>query len=297
MDYLISINNDVRGQVIQLGAYLREWMAKLLEQNAHSHMKEKTIGNRHFFICHWKRKNRFQDKEFRKRLGSAIADFICDSMESMIIKQIIGEEHPFFDRAEMLNIEGRVIHLLESSVWEYAKVVYAHRREKLARQITAYLKENSSMAVDGFVQFRMKTYRRALAVCVDEAVQEYWLDREYREFIEWLRYFVSLESSKLPIVHVFHKGKGRFRLVDDEGVPLSDSKGNWDGDSSFMSWTEEDQVVGALLHWVPKQIVIHTQNKEENVIRTLMQIFEDRVILCENCHSCAVSLSFRQSLD
>lgn len=295
MDYLISINNDVRSLVIQLGASLREWMAQLLEHHAHCHLNEKTIGNRHFFICHWKRKSRFHDKVFRKRLGAALADFICGGMESIIIKQIIGEKHPFFDMEEKQNIENRVLHLLEGSVWEYAKVVYAHRKEKLARQITAYLKENQFLAIDGFVQFRMKTYRQALAVCVDEAVQEYWLDREYREFIDWLRYFVSLESSKLPIVHVFHEGKGQFYLVDDQGVPLMDSKEEI-GPSSPVVWAE-DQVVGALLHWVPRQVVIHTKNKEENVIRTLMQIFEDRVMLCENCDTCADLLTFWQTLD
>lgn len=269
-------------------------MAQLLEQHTYCQLNEQTIGNRHFFICHWKRKNRFQDKIFRKRLGGALADFICSNMESMIVKQIINSKHPFFGKEEKKDIENRVLHLLEGSVWEYAKVIYAHRKDKLARQITAYLKENHFLAIDGFVQFRMKTYRQALAACVDEAVQEYWLDQEYREFINWLRYFVSLESSKLPIVHLFHKGKGQFFLLDEQGVPLFDAKEEIQ--DSSVAWSE-DQVVGALLHWVPRQVVIHTKNKEENVIRTIIQIFEDRVTLCEDCHTCDDLLTFWQMLD
>ena len=54
----------------------------------------------------------------------------------------------------------------------------------------------------------MKDYIEQLEESVDKAIDEYLMDKEYREFIKLLRHFVDLQEPKRDVVNiVFHKHK------------------------------------------------------------------------------------------
>lgn len=287
MTYAISLDHPDCAKIICLSAYLKECVAQFQEKLSACHIDETVSGTLYQCTITIERRSLLQEREFRKRLGRIVAEFVCEHLEPEMIRDIIQQEHGLRQPDEVQQIENQVRRLLETSAWEYAKVVYANRRDKIARQLSAFLKESQQLSVDGFARFRMKTYRYVLATCVQEAVHEYLLDQEYREFIHLLRSFVEIQPTKLDFVHLIHEGRGDFRLLQADGTPLVIKEGNEALKEMFeFSLSREDMIVSTMLSIVPREICLHTHDPQENVIRTLIQIFEGRICLCEGCRYC-----------
>jgi putative sporulation protein YtxC len=292
--YLISMDVADSSKVIRLRACLQDVAARFGGMERECRIEEHEQGGRQYFA--FSISGGVQaDREFRRSLAEALSDFVCDSLEPEMVRSMIQKSHPFYGLDEVAAIQGYVSQLLESSAWECSRVVYGSRRDKLARQISRFLRENRQLAVDGFTRFRMKTYRMALAACVRDAVHEYTLDREYQEFIQLLRQFVTLQPARYPLVHVVHDGRGRFRLFQADGTPLEWREMMQDArESPDPACSHEDALVGALLAAAPERVVLHSKNPSENVIRTLIQIFKGRIMVCDGCSQCGLELSFRE---
>ncbi|MDQ0416776.1 putative sporulation protein YtxC [Croceifilum oryzae] len=289
LDYSISIS---RRDPIQL-AFLRDrfgnMIMKLKKIGVNASFVEEPTGELHFFKIHTQRKRRLQDKEVHREMGDAIASFLCDFAETDLIRGIIQKEHTNIKLDEMDQIEFRAQQLLERNSWSYLRTGYHVRKERISKQIAMYLDSNRVLSIDGFVRFRLKAYRKSLVRCVKDAYEEYQLDKEYRDFIELLRYFVSVQSPKVELIHVVHRGSKQFQLLKEDGTPYQLRE--LDGavqELMDQSLSHEDLVVSSLLSIAPEKLVLHTKQQEENVIRTLLQIFEGRVVVCHDCQHCHV---------
>lgn len=287
LDYSISIS---RRDPIQL-AFLRDrfgnMVMKLKKIGVNASFVEEPNGEFHFFQLHTQRKRRLQDKEIHREMGDAIASFLCDFAETDLIREIIQKEYTQVSLEEMDQIEFRAQQLLERNSWSYLRTGYHARKERISKQLALYLDENRVLSIDGFVRFRLKAYRKSLVRCVKDAYEEYQLDKEYRDFIELLRYFVSVQSSKVALIHVVHKGSRQFQLLKEDGTPYQLRE--LDGavqELMDQSLSHEDLVVSSLLSIAPEKMILHTKQQEENVIRTLLQIFEGRVVVCHDCQHC-----------
>lgn len=291
MTYSISISNQELSKIIRLRACIVTVLSQL-QQILHSiTMHETVMGDRVLFEIHHNKGNSV-DKELRKNLGEGIAEFICDCMEPEMIRRIIRHNYQYYCSYEIGEIEKVVNRLLEGSAWEYARVVYVNRREKLAKQIFTYLKENKDFAVDGFTQFRLVSYKEALSKCVKEAIDEYVVELEYREFIGLLRSFVAIQTPIIDLVHVLHKEKNQFHVLREDGTRLKarELQGVFK-EVLEQSFSHEDIIVSTLLSALPEKVILHTTDPEETLVRTLLQVFQGRIALCDGCNECGLALS------
>jgi putative sporulation protein YtxC len=294
MVYHISISTHEPTKVIRLRACLGSVITQLQQVDPQFTMTEIELGDRFLFSCQMiqsSKKNQCSDKEVRKKLGEVLAEYICDCQEPEIIRHMIQQEFKYCFYQEMIEIEKVVYRFLEGSAWEYAQVVYLNRRQKLAKQLAAFLKENKDLAIDGFTHFRLHSYKEALFKCVKDAIKEYLVDQEYKEFISLLRSFLVVQKSKIPLVHLLHVGKSKFRVLKGDGTPLNEDE--MDGIFQEMieqSFSHEDFIVSILLSIAPERVILHTNQPEENLLRTLIQIFHGRIVICYGCHHCGIPL-------
>jgi putative sporulation protein YtxC len=296
VSYLISANLRDRTKVNRLSVFLKKFLDNLQKKSVRCSMSETAVGPRRFFLLRFGSVR--HRRKWRTALSRALADFICDSIEPDLIRRMIRQELHSHAAGEISQIEQVVLRLLESSAWERENAIYASRQEKLADQIATFVEESPKLAVDGFVRFRMKAHCRVLAACVKEAIHDYRLDQEYKEFIRLLRHFVQMQPPKTPLVHVIHEDKGRFRLLGADGAPyVFQEVTNWFREFLESPFSHEDYVVSALLTVVPDQVVLHTKNPEQNVIRTLVQIFEGRIMICDGCGQCRQTIHCGKTLD
>jgi putative sporulation protein YtxC len=159
----------------------------------------------------------------------------------------------------------------------------------LHKPIFHFLRESKLLAIDGYVRFRLGFYRKALTKCVHDAVDQFLLDQEYQDFISLLKYFVSVQDSKIDLVHIMHKGVKQFELLDADGDSLQLNDGGTLQEIVEHSFSHEDLIVSTLLTIAPEKIILHTKFPEENIIRTLTQIFEARMIKCSGCNTCGTA--------
>jgi putative sporulation protein YtxC len=286
--FSISYTTRDLGNLVHLRSHLQMLAVERARQGNDVAYREHREGGRHFFLL-GETKGRGR-KEWIRSLAETLASFMCDCLEPEWIRSLIQRFYASGTAKERTRIEQEVLRLLDGSAWECARVVYGHRREKLAGQMAGYLQENPVLAVDGFARFRLQSYRQTLADCVKEAVNDHLLDLEYREFIQLLKRFVSLQPPGIRMVHVIHGGKERYRLLEEDGTPLVCNE----QDTKDLPLSHEDRVVGTLLSLLPARVMIHSPAPDENMIRTLLQIFEGRAVVCSGCARCDMRFAFQR---
>lgn len=227
-----------------------------------------------------------------ERASHAIAEYILVSHEDKLIHKIITRDHGYKLPADIHKIEDYTVHLLKHLEEETGCDVARERRKlQIAAQISSFLNVNTRLNVDGFVRFRLPAYVEELQEVVEYAIDEYLMDKQYQEFIALLKYFVYIQDAKIPVAHLMHKGENDFILLNEELQPIETKQVETfvvemiDKDINY-----EDMIVSTLITVSPQQVYIHTRQPEMQVIKTIMQIFEDRATICTLCSSCVPHL-------
>jgi hypothetical protein len=197
-----------------------------------------------------------------KAASKAIAEFVISELEPGMLASIIRKKYRNHSLAESAAIEKYCHDLLHGKEWDglgtrFLDADRLRRKGKVAAEIERYLQDHTELNITGFATFRLEPYRRELTEVVEYALDEYVLDKQYQEFISLLKYFVFLQDTKVPMIHLLHKGGHDFILYD-ESFKLLDT--------------------------------IHTRQPEMQVIRTIETIFDQRVTVCVQCVSCSSSL-------
>ena len=120
---------------------------------------------------------------------------------------------------------------------------------------------------------------------IDNAVNQFVIDREYSDFISLLKIYISSKPSS-GLVHLIYTG-GESVLLDEHKNIISISKAklnvNYLSDISFSS---NDYTLNSLLTLLPDKIIVHLITKEDEFINTLKLIFESKVNICTDCTIC-----------
>ncbi|REK74542.1 putative sporulation protein YtxC [Paenibacillus paeoniae] len=234
---------------------------------------------------------------FYKASASAIAEYVVSQMEPDLLSSIIGKKYRGNPSMDAVLIQKYCYDLLHGKEWEglgsrFQEADRARRKGKIAEEIEKFLEVENDLNISGLLTFRLRAYRNELTEIVEYALDEYVLDKQYQEFISLLKYFVQLQESKVPLVHLLHKGGHDFTLYNESFQPL-EAKPPSDRIVAEMLETEmniEDMVISSLISVSPKQIMIHTRHPEMQVIRTIETIFDSRVKVCVKCPSCSSTL-------
>ncbi len=219
------------------------------------------------------------DAEVGKEVAHALAQHIVANLEPDLLNQLLRRHYSQFDDAERAEI-------LDSAR------VDAPRRDltaRLARRIGDYLAQHGAVNLDGFVTFRLKDYVSGLEHDVDAAVDEFLIDREYREFVRLLHYFVEVQTPKLPEVHVMLRPDGRFELRDHLMQPLaSEVPLDFHLDSQGAEMNLEDVLVSSLITLAPAEVTVHGDDAAQELpsVRTAKQVFGQRLRYCSGCGAC-----------
>ena len=71
------------------------------------------------------------------------------------------------------------------------------RKKQITEKIKEYLDKNDELILDGFINFRLKDYMLEIEGLVDDAVDDFLMEKEYLEFIRLLRYLWTFKNLKL----------------------------------------------------------------------------------------------------
>ncbi|MGI5857773.1 MAG: sporulation protein YtxC [Tepidanaerobacteraceae bacterium] len=265
-------------------------------------LKKARKGNSLFFYCHVDDEIILKEKYFGKlrqvfvnRVANALSDIIINHWEPVLIKRIIREDYFYFNKVEQNKIYDFTRDLLNyNELSGKHDISYQIKRKTfILHKIQEYLVNSSIIILDGFVNFRLKEYMEQLQETVDVAIDEYLMDKEYREFIKLLRHFVDLQESKRDLVNVvFHNTE---IILMDENSKFIEKDSSLDliaKDNPEVNM--DDIIVSTLINIAPKKITIHgfTGKEKREVVNALYNIFEGRIRFCHNCDICRKSKPF-----
>ena len=226
-------------------------------------------------ILHFKGK---EYKKFNKFLSSLLEEIVIEFYEEKILKQLINYNYFYFDDYERKGILDNCIRTIEPD--EYMKNISQQK------DVVEYFNENKKMILDGFVYFRLKDYIKYLDEVVDYAVNQFIVEKEYKEFINLLKVYVETRKPEYKTLHLIYLNNESI-LLDEEKNIVSVSENIYNAKYlSDISFSSNDFALNALLTLLPEKIEIHLIDDEDEFINTLKLIFEGRVFICKECEIC-----------
>ncbi|MDD4493364.1 MAG: putative sporulation protein YtxC [Eubacteriales bacterium] len=292
MQFLNIETSEPDDEIVQ---YITERLNSVECEDGKFNIKGTTTGNSTSVTCKiedsGKRVKKIQQyNSLINNVAGILADYIVKKYESRLIYRIINTNYGYFNAAEKREIFNLVeIALIDDTKSFLNNLFQVRRRNILIRKLFDYFEDSNQIILEGFVNFRLKEYMKDLEDIVDKAVDSFLIDREYREFIRLLRYFVEIQEPKFTVVHVTPSFDGKYILSDGNkneitGKCIQELLDEVSvGEISF-----DDLLMSSLITLAPTRIVIHKvtafQNKE--LLETIKNVFSGKVSICNNCELC-----------
>lgn len=220
-------------------------------------------------------------------VASLVSHFLMEDLTVHLLKDLIRFHYFYFGREEREEILAIACRQFDSVKLRRRRELH---RELIEKSILAYLKgPHDHLNIEGFYNFRLHECRRELRRVIDEAVENHLADKEYREFIRLLKYFLSLQQPKIELVHLTADQKGRVRITDHRFKQVDPCEWDefdltdFDDESDY-----EDILVSMLVSVAPRRIMLHRSvfQRYPRAVESLRRIFENRLIYCEDCSHC-----------
>ncbi len=152
-------------------------------------------------IMHYKESN---VAKFQNIVANIIVDAVIDFYQDSIIKRIINVNYFYFDEFE------------KNIIFENCQEFFMQDKEEIIEtifmEIRKYLADNKNIVLEGVINFRMNEYVTILDNIVDMSVNKFIIEKEYKEFINLLKIYVSSTESKVDMLHLIYQ-KRRINTV------------------------------------------------------------------------------------
>ncbi len=221
--------------------------------------------------------------EFYSKLSNILSFLVVDELEDSILEKIILQNYFYFNYDERKEILNYYYSILSEDYYEK----FESKFSSLYNSFLEYISENKCLVLNGFLNFRIQGYYKILNEIINESVNLYLMEKEYKEFISLLRFYINSQSSNSSIVHLICNSNENVLIDENKNIiNIYDEVFNakYLSDISFSS---NDYILNTLLNLLPKKIYIHLlDNSINEFITTLQLVFENRVELCVDCDIC-----------
>lgn len=223
----------------------------------------------------------------------AITNVIIEFIRFDLIKDILEAKFPRYLTFE----NGKILDIIKDFYNENGNndnplvLNYSYRKE-IMNSLMDFFEDHNELILEGFVQFRLKEYKENLEKAIDYIIKEYETQKEYKEFLRLLKYFVDVQEMKEEVVHIVGTKNERFRLFDKDKNDITNRcKQEFEQDFNNKEINYDDFLVSALITIAPKQIIIHNYKALQNkpIFETIINIFQGKVTICSKCDFCTNS--------
>lgn len=292
--YLSIGVNDSAENVIQ---HIDKELQQLKDKRINYSVKVVDIEGATSVLCNLEEEGLFSKKASQYELlkyhvSNALADYIIQQYEEKILARIINSNYGYFnsiDKKEIMEISKRIIRN-DDKVF-FNTLFQIRRRNLIVKKLLEYFEGSSSIILDGFINFRLKEYNKELEEIIDNAVDDFLIEREYKEFIRLLKYFVEIQDSKFNVVHVIMEYDDNYILLDDKKQEITNECiQEFVTELSETEISHDDLLVSSLITLAPKNIVVHNWERFKNkkLLDTIKNVFSGKVVLCSGCDICSI---------
>lgn len=221
---------------------------------------------------------------FYDKIATILTDTVIKFYQEKLLKRILEYNYFYFSLSEK-----KIILQIANDFIKEDTITFDDNFFSIYYAVLDYIKQNKSLVLDGFVNFRLQNYMKSLDYVIDISVNKYLIEKEYNEFVSILKLYVSMTPYNSPVIHLIYHNRNSILLNNEKNViPTDDEifKAKYLSDISFSS---NDYALNTLLNLTPKKLIIHLIDNEPNdeFINTLKLIFESRYEICTNCNICS----------
>lgn len=293
MQYLcIGVNDCVDDVIHHLNCELKQIKNKRIKYS----LDEDSSGSPTSIICSLDT-DRFLGRKpvhlyntLRIHVSNALADYIIRQYEEKLLTRIINTNYCYFNKKEKSDILSIALKSTKGDDKDFFNTLLRiRRRNVIVRSLLEYFERSNNLILDGFVNFRLKEYLKDLEEIAEKAVDDFLMEREYKEFIRLLRYFVEIQEPKFDIIHVMGGCGHKYSLYDESLREITnDCIKEFVNEISEGEVNHDDLLVSSLITMAPKKIIIHGTDKFRNkeLLETIKNVFNGKIITCTGCDTC-----------
>ncbi len=219
---------------------------------------------------------------FYDKISSILTECIIYFYEVKLLRRILEYNYFYFSSDEKKQILSSAKDFIEedtiSKEDNYFSIYYS---------VMDYIKQNKSLILDGFINFRLQNYMKNLDYIIDISVNKFLIEKEYNEFVDILKFYVSITPFQISLIHLVYYKNESILLDNNKKVIRTDDKIFSDKYLPDISFSNNDYVLNTILNLIPKKLIIHMiDSKEDEFINTLKLIFGNRCEICSDCIIC-----------
>ena len=129
------------------------------------------------------------------------------------------------------------------------------------------------------LDFRLSEYKRELDLILSDAIDEYMAQKAYDEFLDLLKYFVSIQDESDLEIYIDGNSDEGFLLTDNTGMLIKISENEeFFSEMNIIGLKHEDVLISRLISLSPKKIIMPTEYESTPIGTTLKRIFENRIV-------------------
>lgn len=211
----------------------------------------------------------------------AFYEFIINIKRDDWFRAILQEQYFFEDQEEQEHIMEIIYSVLEGQREDLAVFIKENAEEpKIREAVEEIFQDHFSFSFDSFFKFRLRPYLKLLESYVEISIDEYKMEQEYQMFIQTLRDFLASRDPKMDTLHLLFDEEITFFDAQFEEIKRGELMKMIDRKLLFNHPVYVDSAsIAPLLSIAPKNIHLYTKNPEAPLVRTIINIFEERVLI------------------
>ncbi|MEH7391681.1 sporulation protein YtxC, partial [Bacillus sp. JJ1474] len=196
-------------------------------------------------------------------------------------RRIIAEHYYYQDEEEQQQILEIIHSILEGNRKDLTTFLSDVDMEgNIKNTINEIFHENINFSFDSFVKFRLRPIMDQMAKYVEISIDEYKMEQEYQMFIQTLRDFLTGREAKFDHIHLLIDDGIHFFNENYDEMKRADLAHMIDRRLLINHPVYVDSVtIAPLLSIAPAIIYLYTEYKEQALVRTIQNIFEERLVI------------------
>ncbi|SCG82633.1 sporulation protein YtxC [Proteiniborus sp. DW1] len=263
---------------------------------------ERSVGKcGDFFLIDYNLSNKSSKKHkniknvFKHYMANGIADVIIDIYQENIVERLLHYNLCYFDKEEKEKIKASTLDYLKKNEYINTEgIIYKiSKKSRILKSIIDFLEDNDSINIEGFINFRLKYYLDTIEDAIDKNIEDYFAEKEYREFIKILQYFVEVQEPKREVVNIIFTNN-KYKLIDEKRLAINNEfLEEISEELSEIDINYDDLLISSLITIAPRKIIIHLDSGTNNfdIINIIKNIFLSKVTICEGCDLCCSDVS------
>lgn len=216
---------------------------------------------------------------YMDKVKEVFYEFIIKVKRDDWFLEILKENYYYEDPEEQQQILYIIYSILEGEREDLAGLLKKTNEEPRIREaINQVFQENISLSFDSFIKFRLKPYFSLLEGYIEISIDEYIMEQEYQMFVQTLRSFLINREPKMELIHLQVDEEITFYNENLEEIKRGELMKMIDRKLLFNHPVYVDSAsIAPLLSIAPSTILVYTKSPEEPLIKTIKNIFEERV--------------------